>query len=233
MSFREQYPGAKELQRYFQHVDKCIDVSKDTLYSTRVAKATWNDETHKWILECDNGTHITTTYLHCCLGFAAKRHFPDWEGLNTFKGYMCHSSFWPSEDVDVKGKKVGVVGNGATGVQIAQTTAREAAELKVFIRTPNTCLPMNQGTVDPQQMDKDLAQMHELLTVKRMQNHGGFLYDGLGRALLDETPEQREKELKESFDKGGFRPLFLYTDMLINEEVCFTMSAFAGSATPN
>lgn len=157
--------------------------------------------------------------MHCCLGFAAKRHFPDWEGLDTFKGYMCHSSFWPSNDVDVKGKKVGVVGNGATGIQIAQTCAPNAAELKVFIRTPNTCLPMQQGKVDPQQMDNDLAQMHELLTIKRMQNHGGFLYDGTGRALLDEPPEQAEQVLKQSYDEGGFRPIFQYTDMLTDEKV--------------
>lgn len=215
----EQYPGAKELQEYFKHVDKCIDVSKDALYHTRVAKATWNEQTHKWELECDNGTRISATYMHCCLGFAAKRHFGDFEGLDTFKGYMCHSSFWPSDGVDVKGKKVGVIGNGATGVQIAQTTAPEAAELKVFIRTPNTCLPMNQGKVDPQQMEKDLASMHEILTIKRMQNSSGFLYDGTGRALMDDGQEKADQVLKDAFDEGGFRPLFAYTDMLTDERV--------------
>lgn len=215
----EQYPGAKELQEYFKHVDNCINVSKDTLYHTRVAKATWNEQTHKWELECDNGTRITTTFLHCCLGFAAKRHFPDWPGLDTFKGYMCHSSFWPVEDVDVRGKKVGVVGNGATGVQIAQTTARDAGELKVFIRTPNTCMPMNQGKVDPEQMENDLSQMHDLLTNIRMQNHGGFLYGGQDKGLLEDTPEQRDKVLQQAFDEGGFRPLFQYSDMLTSEEV--------------
>lgn len=215
----EQYPGAKELQEYFRHVDKCIDVSKDTLYHTRVSKARWNEQTHKWDIECNNGTRISATYMHCCLGFAAKRHFPDWEGLDTFKGYMCHSSFWPEDGVDVKGKRVGVIGNGATGVQIAQTTAREAGELKVFIRTPNTCLPMNQGAVDRQQMEKDLDNIHHILTVKRMQNIAGFLYDGTGRAMLGDEPEQREELMKESFDEGGFRPLFLYADMLIDEKV--------------
>lgn len=73
----EQYPGAKELQEYFKHVDKCIDVSKDTLYHTRVSKAAWNEQTHKWDIDCDNDTRITSTHMHCCLGFAAKRHFPD------------------------------------------------------------------------------------------------------------------------------------------------------------
>lgn len=83
----------------------------------------------------------------------------------------------------------------------------------------NTCLPMQQGKVDPEQMEKDLAQMHDLLTVKRFQNNGGFLYDGLDRNLLDDTPEQRDQVLQEAFDAGGFRPLFRYNDMLIDEKV--------------
>jgi hypothetical protein len=52
--------------------------------------------------------------------FAAKRYFPDWEGLEDFKGVIHHSSFWPKDGVDVKGKRVAVIGTGATGVQITQ-----------------------------------------------------------------------------------------------------------------
>ena len=66
----EEYPGAQELQRYFQHIDDTLDISKDTLYNTRVNSAKWDDSTHKWNVECDNGTHITTRFLNCCLGFA-------------------------------------------------------------------------------------------------------------------------------------------------------------------
>ena len=69
----EQYPGAPELQRYFRHIDKTLDISKDTLYNTRVDSAKWDDAAHRWIIECDNGTRISTTFLNCCLGFAAKR----------------------------------------------------------------------------------------------------------------------------------------------------------------
>lgn len=150
----QKFPGAQELQQYFQHVDNVLDISKDTLYSTRVASATWDDQAHKWVVECDNGTRITTSFLHCCLGFAAKRHFPDWPGLEDFKGYLCHSSFWPVEGIDLKGKKMAVVGNGATGIQIAQTAAREVDQLGVYVRTPNTCIPMNQSPVDPEKARK-------------------------------------------------------------------------------
>lgn len=54
----------------------------------------------------------------------------------------------------MKGKKMAVVGNGATGIQVAQSAAREVDQLGVYIRTPNTCIPMNQGKVDPEKAKK-------------------------------------------------------------------------------
>ena len=214
----EQYPGSQELQEYFRHLDNCIDISKDTYYHTRVSKATWNDSTHKWEIECDNGTRITARFMNCCLGFAAKRYFPDWKGLDTFKGYLCHSSFWPVDGVDLKGKKVGVVGNGATGVQIAQSAARDAGELKVFIRTPNTCLPMGQRKIDPEEAKKDLEKLPDILCRQRFQNHAGFLFKGQNKNLFDDPKEVRDKVLNDNFDAGGFRVLYQYNDFMTSEE---------------
>ena len=214
----EQYPGSDELQAYFKHIDQCLDISKDTLFNTRVVKAVWSEDGHYWDIECDTGVRITANFLHCCIGFAAKRYFPDWPGLKAFKGYVCHSSFWPAKEVDMKGKKVGVVGTGATGVQIAQTVAREAGQLKVFVRTSNTAMPMNQGAVSPEQAEKDLQHMERWLRHDRLQNYGGFLYEGTGREILKDSPELQESTMNEAFDQGGFRPLFQYTDYLTNAE---------------
>lgn len=82
----EQYPGSAELQRYFKHIDKVLDISKDTIYNTRVSKASWDEAKNEWHITCDNGTRINTRFMNCCLGFAAKRHFPDWPGLSDYKG---------------------------------------------------------------------------------------------------------------------------------------------------
>jgi len=141
-TWSQQYPGEKELKRYFQHVDNVLNISKDTLYEHRVLSARFEASEDKWHIECENGVKITARFFLCCLGFAAKRHFPDWSGLDNFKGYMCHSSFWPAEGVDMKGKRVAVVGSGATGIQIAQESAKQASHLTCFIRTPNHCIPM-------------------------------------------------------------------------------------------
>ncbi|KAK3722215.1 hypothetical protein LTR37_002648 [Vermiconidia calcicola] len=218
-NWTEQYPGSAELQRYFQHIDNVLDISKDTIFNTRVSTATWDDSTHKWHLQCDNGTRITTRFMNACLGFAAKRHFPDWPGLQDFGGYVCHSSFWPVDGVDMKDKKMAVIGNGATGIQIAQTAAREAKELSVFVRTPNTCIPMKQGVVDPEQAKKDLELMGDKLGRERYLNHGGFLYTGQNKKLFDDPKEKRDRVLEDALNEGGFRILFQYDDFLTDEKV--------------
>ncbi|KAK9434608.1 cyclopentanone 1,2-monooxygenase [Metarhizium brunneum] len=214
----EQYPSAPELQRYFHHVDKILDISKDTLYNTRVHTARWDDETHKWQVSCDNGTEITARFLHGCLGFASKRHFPDWPGLDTFGGHMCHSSFWPAEGINVRGKKVGVIGTGATGVQIAQTTARDAEQLTVFVRTPNTCMPMRQQPLTRETIDNDRAGLKQLLGTDRYKNSSGFLYPDSEKNLVDDSPEEIERTLQNAWQVGGFAVLFVYKDLLLNPE---------------
>lgn len=216
-TWEQQYPGEKELKRYFKHIDGVLDISKDVMYKTKVVAATFDESVDKWHIECKNGTRVTCRFFLCCLGFAAKRYFPDWPGLEDFKGYMCHSSFWPAEGVDVKGKKVAVVGTGATGIQIAQETAKEAGHLTCFVRTPNICIPMNQAPVDPEQAKQDLEFLHDQLTKKRFTSVGGFLYPNPDKGLWDETPEEREARFEEAWRLGGFRILFSYNNLLTDE----------------
>ena len=119
-SWSEEYPGWKELQEYFRHVDKQLDISKDVFYNTKVMAADFDGEANKWTASCNTGAKFRVSFLLAGIGFAAKRYIPDWKGLEDFQGNMYHSSFWPKEGVDVRGKRVAVVGTGATGVQIIQ-----------------------------------------------------------------------------------------------------------------
>lgn len=181
--------------------------------------ARWDDPAGKWNIECDNGTRIRSTYMICCLGFSAKRSFPDFQGLDGFKGYICHSSFWPEEGVDMHGKKVGIVGQGATGIQIAQEAAKDAEKLSVFIRTPNTAIRMNQRLVDPEQGKKDLeSYVPQMLQKDRFENLAGFIFPDPTKGVFDDTPEERERVLEEAWQHGGFKILFCYNDFMTSEK---------------
>lgn len=211
----EEYPGSAELRDYFRHVDKQLDLSRDVVFNTKVVEARFDDASDKWVVSCDNGTTFTTRFFLPCAGFAAKRHFPDWPGLETFKGTVCHSSFWPEQGMDVKGKRVAVVGTGATGIQIAQTVAREAAHLTVFQRTPNMCCPMRQARLTPEQITQDHLSMDDTMLL-RYSTYAGFLYEPQRQLkTFDHTAEEREAFFTKLWDMGGFRLLANnYSDML-------------------
>jgi len=189
------YPDHVELRRYFAHVDKKLEIKKDTVFNNKVISAEFDEVRNQWLLACDTGRTFRATHFIASLGFAAKRYFGDWEGLDSFKGVIHHSSFWPHEGVDVKGKKCAVIGTGATGVQITQEWAKEVGEqgdLKMFQRTPNLACPMKQVFLTPEEQAEHKKNYPELFN-QRWVNYNGFLYQFRAEMMFDATPEERNE----------------------------------------
>lgn len=193
-------------------------MKKDVAFDTRVVGAQFDKPSSKWIIETEDGRTAKARYLLLATGFAAKRHFPDWMGMDKFKGEIHHSSFWPDAGVDVKGKRVAVVGTGSTGVQIAQETAKIAGSVTVFQRTPNLALPMQQQGITQEEQERRKSQYPEIYK-HRMTTFAGFQYDFVDRNTFDDTPEQREAFYEERFEKGGFEFwLANYKDLLFDKK---------------
>lgn len=191
--WKEKYPAQAELKAYFEHIDRVLSISKDCLFNSMVTSAQFAVDEKKWIIRVKDGRVIRAKYFIPAVGFAAKEYTPDWKGLDSFRGTICHSANWPKGGVDVKGKRVAIIGTGSTGIQIAQDWAKEAAETFVFQRTPNICLPMRQKQLDPvQQENKEerLALFEFLFT-----NNGGLPYLPVPKNTFDDSPEEREATL--------------------------------------
>ncbi|KAF2115761.1 hypothetical protein BDV96DRAFT_55684 [Lophiotrema nucula] len=217
-TWSERYPGFAELRKYFEHVDKKLDVKKDVAFETRVVGAQFDKPSAKWVIKTEDGRTARARYLLLATGFAAKRHFPDWMGMDKFKGEIHHSSFWPDAGVDVKGKRVAVVGTGSTGVQIAQETAKTAGSVTVFQRTPNLALPMQQKPISEDEQIKRKSDYPEIYK-NRMTTFAGFQYDFLQRNTFDDSPEEREAFYEELFKNGGFEFwLANYKDLLFDKD---------------
>ncbi|ERF72122.1 hypothetical protein EPUS_02913 [Endocarpon pusillum Z07020] len=213
-TWSEAYPGSDELRAYFKHVDKVLDIKKDVAFDSCVVGANFDQSAGKWIVRTEDGRTARSRFLIIATGYAAKRHFPGWKGMDTFKGVMHHSSFWPSEGVDVNGKRVAVVGTGSSGVQLTQATAKEAASVIVFQRTPNLALPMAQRSLTKEQQEK---KGYPELFSERMKGFAGFPFDFVKRNTLDDTPEQREAFYEKLWQAGGFGFwLGTYQDMLFS-----------------
>lgn len=131
---------------------------------------------------------------------------------------MHHSSFWPDDGIEVKGKNVAVIGTGASGVQISQEWGQHAGTMKLFQRTPNLALPMGRKplTVEEQIISK---QWYPRLFEMRERTFAGFLYDQAEKETFDDTPEEREAHYQSLWDSAGFNFwLANYNDILVKPE---------------
>lgn len=194
-TWSEHYPGHAEIKRYFQFVGEKLDLYRDVEFGQTVVECEWDEGMKAWKVRTEAGLVVHAKYVIACTGFAAKRYFPDWPGLETFTGEMHHSSFWPQEGVDVRGKSVAVVGTGATGVQIIQEWAKEVGEegsLTVFQRTPQLGFPMQQKKITEDEDTEMKKSMAEVLEISRRTN-AGFAFDSQKDLnTFDHSAEERE-----------------------------------------
>lgn len=127
-------PGA-EVQAYVEHCARTYGVEGHIRYGARVVQARFDEATDTWRTELGDGTVLTSRYLVAATGIFGAPKRPDFPGLDRFAGRVMHSGRW-DHGYDLTGKRVAVVGTGASAVQIVPEVAPRAAHLSVFQRTP-------------------------------------------------------------------------------------------------
>ncbi|GIZ43159.1 hypothetical protein CKM354_000639700 [Cercospora kikuchii] len=200
-NWKERFPGHDELKAYFRHVDKILDLSKDAFFNTIATSI--KREHGLWVVRTRDHREFRCTYLILATGSSYKKHLPAFPGLDNYKGKVIHAADWPSDGTDVKGKKVGVIGNGATGVQLVQELGKQDCDLTVLIRTPIHALPMRQRkfTIEEQESTK-LA--YPYLFEGAQNSRAGFPFRNQSKSFWDATLEEREAVMEEGWNRGGF-----------------------------
>lgn len=216
-TWKERFPGHEELREYFKYCDEVLGLSKDCQFNTIVEGVEWKDGL--WTCNVNGGGKVTCNYLVLCTGSSYKKHFPDFPGLETFKGMMVHSAAYPDGGIDVKGKKVGVIGNGATGVQVVQELGKQDCDLTVFIRTPNIALPMYQRQLTAEEQNYQ-KQFYKGILEGGRQTRSGFPVNTWQEGWYDLSPQERKERMEETWKMGGFS-FFLSTfrEFLLDKEV--------------
>jgi acetone monooxygenase len=219
----ERFPAQAETERYLSHVADKFELRKDIQFNTRIAHARWDDATRRWSLETEAGERFTARYFVSCSGMLSAPVVPPFPGHEKFKGTIAHTARWPREGLNLAGKRVGVVGTGATGIQVIQTIAAEVAELKVFQRTAQYAVPMKNDRYDAAAFAKWREKYPEFRD-KVHHTFAGFAFDFELPPYRSLTPAERIEALEKlwadgslSFWVGGFTETLVEED--INEEI--------------
>ena len=224
-SWSEKFPGQPEIERWLNYVADRLDLRKDIQFNSTVTSAHYDEETKRWTVKTDTGETIDTQFVIACCGMLSAPLVSVFSGRETFKGQLFHTGRWPKEPVDFAGKRVGVVGIGATGIQVIQTIASQVGHLKVFVRTPQYVLPMKNPKYGPREVAAYHARFHELAKTLPY-TFTGFEYD-FEHKWAELTPERRREVLEEIWNDGSLKLwLASFAEMFFDEKVSEEVSEF-------
>ncbi len=225
-TWSERYPEQHEIRAYLEHVAERFDLNRDITLGTRVTAAAFDEETGTWTVRTDTGEVVRTRYLITGVGALSASNTPDFPGIDSFRGDSYHTGQWPHEGVDFTGKRVGVIGTGASAVQAVPLIARQAADLTVFQRTANYIVPARNGPVDPEVIAARKRDYQGIWDRVRA-SYFGFELNFIEKGALEASPEERERELMARWEQGGFGIwLGSYVDIFFNDEANATVREF-------
>jgi cation diffusion facilitator CzcD-associated flavoprotein CzcO len=201
--WEERFSGQPENERYLNYVADKFDLRRDIQCNSRVTAAHYQEEARSWDIMLEDGRHYRARFLITAIGVLSAPTMPRIAGVDTFKGQSCHTHYWPKQPVSFAGKRVAVIGTGATAVQTIQEVAKTVGQLTVFQRTPNWCAPLHNGRIGADEMRQIRANYPEILA-RCAETPGCFIHAPDPRATFEVTPQEREAFWEKLYGEPGF-----------------------------
>jgi cation diffusion facilitator CzcD-associated flavoprotein CzcO len=199
----EHFSPQPQTLKYLNHVADKFDLRRDIQFRSRVTAAHYKDQTRTWEIALEDGSRHSARFLITAIGPLSAPTMPRIEGIDAFEGQSCHTARWPHGPVSFEGKRVAVIGTGATGVQTIQEVAKTAGSLTVFQRTPNWCAPLHNAPIGEEEMREIRGRYPEIFDRCR-DTFACFLHTPDPRATSEVTPEEREAVFEKLYGNRGF-----------------------------
>jgi cation diffusion facilitator CzcD-associated flavoprotein CzcO len=225
----EHFSSQPENLRYLNHVAEKFDLRRHMQFGCKIERATYDEEACTWTVKLTDGRALSCRFLITAIGVLSTPTMPLIEGIDAFEGQWFHTYDWPHEPVDLVGKKVAVIGTGATAVQLIAEIADKVGELFVFQRRPNWCAPLHNAEIDEAEMAdirSRYAEIFELCT----KTPGGFIHQPDRRRPFEVPEEERYAFFEELYASSGFRIWQgNFLDVMMKEEANAEFSAFVAA----
>lgn len=222
----ERFPAQPETERYLNFVADECDLRKDIRFNTRITSAHFDESQQRWQLTTEQGERLSAQFLLASTGGLSAPLVPPFPGHERFQGQIIHTGRWPQQGVDFAGKRVGVIGTGATGIQVIQTIASQAGHLTVFQRTANWTIPMR----NPQLTDADREEHRRRFNdIKARVNStfAGFDFDFSERSFAAMSEDERQTAMEALWADGSLAFwVGSFADVFFSAEVAKVFSNF-------
>lgn len=216
-SWSEEFAAQPEILAYANFVAERLDLRKHYRFSTRVTSARWDDARNIWTVRTNDGAVFEARFCVMSTGPLSMPTDPDIPGLSSFEGTLLRAAKWPHEPVDLKGKRVGVIGTGSSGMQIIQTLGRSECEVFVFQRTPSFTLPMRNRTLDDA-YQTELKRNYAAIRAACRMNPTGGARPVSSRPFFSLPADHRQELMEQAWAHGGHTFLGIFSDLMTNQE---------------
>ena len=230
----ETMPAQPEIEAYLHFVADRLDLRRDITFDTEVVSMTYDEDAAVWDVETAAGESFVVPYVVAASGILSVPLEPDITGMDTFAGTSLYTSRWPREDVDLAGKRVGVIGTGSTGIQLIPVVARQAEHLSVYQRSPAYTLPWEVRAFEPGELDELKRNYDEIRAVQRQHPVGAARLSAFSVVLemLTKPPLKaatREEQLR-AIDENGIMGALGWSDIFFDMEASRMAAALYGEA---
>ena len=212
------YLTQPEIIEYLNGFADKYDLRRTYRFNTKVTATHFDERTGLWRVTTDRGEQVTAKYLVTGLGLLSATNKPAFQGVDSYRGQIFHTGAWP-EGVELSGRRVGVIGNGSTGVQVITALAPVASHLSVFQRSaqyvvPIANLPESEDTI------AEYKANYEAIWKQVKTSAVAFGFTESTTAATSVSQEERERVFERAWKRGGgFRFMFeTFSDIATSRE---------------
>ena len=224
--WKEHFSPQPDTLEYLNFVADKFDLRRDIECSSTVQAAQWDDAANHWTVTLDNGRQARAPFLMTAIGILSAYTLPAIPGRDCFTGPAYHTARWPHTPVDFTGKRVGIIGTGASAIQAIPEIAKQAKHLTVFQRRPNWAAPLHNAPINQAEMAA-IKTRYEEIYARCAQTPSWFIHEADPRTTLSVPPEEREAFWEKLYAEPGFGIwMGNFRDILTDEQANAAISAF-------
>jgi cation diffusion facilitator CzcD-associated flavoprotein CzcO len=220
------YSEQPEILNYLNHVADRFHLRDNIRFDTAVTSCTFDEKTNLWSVGLSKGAPVKARFIVTAAGCLSEVLKPPIAGIDSFKGDTYFTARWPRTPPDFTGKRVGVIGTGASGVQAIPRIAKEASHITVFQRTANWVIPV-WNTPMEQEFTRWVKDHYDEIRARCNASGGGIPFEVSHTRAVDVSPEEQQAILNKAWKVGGTRFFAQsFVDLLANQEANDLAQAF-------